>query len=101
MQTHFDPREDLAQIVCFEITEGVSQFCKRGTEKQGFLTGLEIFILLFLQLEGFMGLPRKGDIWREEGKKENGKARRRRRDKEDQSWKKETEKEGWRKAAEE
>lgn len=80
----------------------VSQFYKRGTGKQGCLTGLKSFIPLCLQLERVMALSRKGDTGgRKERKKENGKARGRRRDKEDQSWKKETEKEeGERQAAE-
>lgn len=86
MQTHFYPSEDLTQILCFGIIVEVSQFHKVGIEKQGFLTGLEIFLLPFLQLEGIMSLSGKGDIgekkkWKEKG---NGKARRRK-DKEDES----------------
>lgn len=40
----------------------VSLFHKVGIEKWGFFTGLEIFILLFLQFKGIMALPGKGDI---------------------------------------
>lgn len=48
---------------CFPILQN-------GHRKQGFLSGLEIFIFLYLQLEGVMDLPRKGRYWREEGMKE-------------------------------
>ena len=86
MQTHFFPSEDLAQIMCFGITWGGFPIPQMGIKKRGFFTVLEIFLLLFLQLEGIMALPGKGAIggkkeWKEKG---NGKGRRRK-DKEDQS----------------
>lgn len=49
----------------FGITVEVSQFYNVAIEKQGFLTGLQIFLPILLQLEGVMVLPGKGDIGRE------------------------------------
>lgn len=50
MQTHFDPSEDLAQILCFEIIVDVSQFYKTGTKNQEFLTSSSSFNLKGLWL---------------------------------------------------
>lgn len=49
----------------FGITVEVSQFYNVAIEKQGFLTGLQNFLLLLLQFEGVMVLPGMGDIGRE------------------------------------
>ena len=53
-------------------------------EKWGFFTGLEIFLLLFLQFKEILALPGKGDIGGKKEWKENRKGRKRK-NKEDQS----------------